>query len=269
MSISGDRIRDEQLTQARAAGKRMALLHLRKGLKAEVVEPGPPPGTPKVERSGDYPSDRFGVHKDVQRALSEIRTDLDYFSNSEAFSLMLDGYLMSDYELAHGELRTLRGRGAPDKNPTAWDFGQGGLLTLMRREPRGFYRRQLNAGRRRFLRTIALLWPAPVWSFFVALLIVLVAAIFALGWGDEIGDASRDVGRDHWSANAVIAAIIGVLLLLIAYLSTATQRWPIRYGLAVFWGVLLIVPAVLLSALRWVALPSRFLIRIFGKVPAS
>jgi hypothetical protein len=265
-SISEDRIRDEQLTQARADGKRMALLHLRKGLKAEVVEPGPPPATLATERQGSYRSGQFGVHEEVQSALSQFRTDLDYFGDSEAFSLMLDGYLMSDYEFAHGELRSLCGNEAPSKNFEAWDFGQGGLPARIRTKPRGIYRRQLDAGSHRFLRTIALLWPWPVWSF-VALLLAALAVVAVAGWGGAIGDAVSDVWQDDWSARAVIAGIGGVLLLLIAYLATAIQWGPIRYGVAIVWGVLLIVPAIILSVVRWLALPFRLLVRLLGKVP--
>jgi hypothetical protein len=265
-SISGDRIRDEQLTHARADGKRMALLHLRKGLKAEVVEPGPPPGTLTTERQGSYSSGQFGVHEEVQNALSQIRTDLDYFGDSEAFSLMLDGYLMSDYEFAHGELSFLRGNEAPSKNFEAWDFGGHGLPARIRREPRGIYRRQLDAGSHRFLRTIALLRPWPVLTF-IALLLAAVAVGALAGWGGAIGDAISDVWQDHWSARAVIAAIGGILLVLIAYLATAIQWGPIRYGVAILWGVLLIVPAVILSVVSWVALPCGVLFRFLGKVP--
>lgn len=265
MSISGDRIRDEQLTQARADGKRMALLHLRKGLKAEVVEPGGSAPALVTGRHGSL-SSRFGIHEKVQNALSEIRTDLDYFGDSEAFSLMLDGYLMSDYEFARGELSFLRGNEAPSKNFEAWDFGQRGLPARIRRKPRGIYRRQLDAGSHRFLRTIALFWPWPV-SSFIALLLALLMVVAVAGWGGAIGDAISDIWQDHWSATAVISAIGAVLLLLIAYLATAIQWWPIRYGVAIVWGVLLIVPAIILSVVRWVALPSRLLVGLLGKVP--
>jgi NTE family protein len=267
MSISGDRIRDEQLTQARAGEKRMALLHLRKGLKADLVEPVMPRATIKTERRrGIYGSSRFRVNEKVQSALSEIRTDLDYFGDSEAFSLMLDGYLMSDYELAHGELRSVRGRRAPRKNLGDWDFGQPGLPDRLREEPTGKYRRQLDAGKHRFLRTIALFWPWPVWRF-IALLVAVAAAVAAAFWGGAIGDAISDVWEDHWSAWAVIVAIGSVLVLLIAYLATAIQWWLIRYGLAILWGLLLIIPAIILFVFTWVALFAGRLLRPLGKVP--
>jgi len=40
----------------------------------------------------------YGVHKKVQQCLAEIRTDLDAFSDTEAFALMTSGYLMTESE---------------------------------------------------------------------------------------------------------------------------------------------------------------------------
>ena len=41
----------------------------------------------------------FGISMDAQRLLSRVRTDLDSFSDTEAFALMLDGYSMTDFVL--------------------------------------------------------------------------------------------------------------------------------------------------------------------------
>jgi hypothetical protein len=40
----------------------------------------------------------YGVDKDLQRKLAAIRTDLDSFTEVESYSLMLSGYLMTEYE---------------------------------------------------------------------------------------------------------------------------------------------------------------------------
>ena len=95
------------------------------------------------ERHGSSPQHRVRNSREGSERAIGIRTDLDYFGDSEAFSLMLDGYLMSDYEFARGELSFLRGNEAPSKNFEAWDFGQRGLPARIRRKPRGIYRRQL------------------------------------------------------------------------------------------------------------------------------
>ena len=44
----------------------------------------------------------YGVLKEVQKRLSEIRTDIDAFSDAEAYSLMMSGYLMTAHEFVRG-----------------------------------------------------------------------------------------------------------------------------------------------------------------------
>jgi hypothetical protein len=41
---------------------------------------------------------RYGIRKDIQEKLSAIRTDLDSFSEVEAYSLMTSGYRMAEHE---------------------------------------------------------------------------------------------------------------------------------------------------------------------------
>ena len=77
-------------------------MHLRKGLPAKAVSWIGPNGKPaeeiKMERQPEVTSEDFGVAKSVQDLLSHFRTDLDSFTEIEAYSLMLDGYQMSREE---------------------------------------------------------------------------------------------------------------------------------------------------------------------------
>jgi hypothetical protein len=43
----------------------------------------------------------YGIDPDVQRAMAELRTDLDAFSDDEAYALMAAGYLMTTHDLAN------------------------------------------------------------------------------------------------------------------------------------------------------------------------
>jgi NTE family protein len=99
-----DRVREEELFNLLGAGrKHVAFMHLRKGLSAEAVawlnKDGKSAAPPKRERTPGIPCESFGVDARVQDRLSKIRTDLDSFTDVEAWSLMLDGYLMSGAEL--------------------------------------------------------------------------------------------------------------------------------------------------------------------------
>ncbi len=55
----------------------------------------------------DKATTRYNVRKDIQKKLSEIRTDLDSFTTAEAYALMASGYLMTSDSLARGALPTL------------------------------------------------------------------------------------------------------------------------------------------------------------------
>ncbi|NMQ27628.1 patatin family protein [Candidatus Accumulibacter phosphatis] len=98
-------------------------VHLKKDLDVEAVnwagcdEP--------IEASDDArpaelrgPRTRYGIRKSVQRRLAAIRTDLDSFSDSEAYALMVSGYRMTEFEFP----RTVSGCEAPAEEAVQWPF---------------------------------------------------------------------------------------------------------------------------------------------------
>lgn len=97
-----DRVREEQLTRTlNESGIKSTLLYLRKGLAAKTI-----PYVNEINQeqpSGEHSID-FGVHPDIQDALSNIRTDLDSFSDIEADALMADGYLMSQHVFSEKQI---------------------------------------------------------------------------------------------------------------------------------------------------------------------
>lgn len=109
-SILMSRVRGAQysdLVGRRRSGtlRGLMVVHLRKGLPAPprdwsncqepytLEDDALPPGI-----GSQRPA--YGIDEDVQRALSELRTDLDAFSDHEAYSLMAAGYAMTKVELA-------------------------------------------------------------------------------------------------------------------------------------------------------------------------
>ncbi len=108
--IQGTRVRVGQLldlaTRRRAGLLRgAATLHLRRGLVGQAVDwidsddPWPPQ---RVELSTPY-----GIPTRVQQLLSEIRTDLDAYSDTEAAALMLSGYKQSKATIHAGGWPTI------------------------------------------------------------------------------------------------------------------------------------------------------------------
>jgi predicted acylesterase/phospholipase RssA len=105
-SIAMARVREAQfrdVAMRRRSGllRGLVFLHLKKDLEGEDIDwigcriksPAPARNT----LTG------YGVHKEVQRQLSAIRTDLDSFSDTEAYALMTSGYLMTKEALQEPE----------------------------------------------------------------------------------------------------------------------------------------------------------------------
>jgi predicted acylesterase/phospholipase RssA len=60
----------------------------------------------------------YGVLKEVQKRLAEIRTDIDAFSDAEAYALMMSGYLMTAQEFVTG----IKGYPVPSETRPPWRF---------------------------------------------------------------------------------------------------------------------------------------------------
>jgi hypothetical protein len=124
--ILQERLRDLQLVDLqgrRNAGVLQGLMfvHLTKDLDqstitTEQAAKKPPPA------AAQHPCTEYHVRKDIQRKLSEIRTDLDSFSDAEAYALMASGYLMTLHGLTHDALPTLIEDGAAAVPQGTWSF---------------------------------------------------------------------------------------------------------------------------------------------------
>jgi predicted acylesterase/phospholipase RssA len=126
-TISMARVREEELSRLLdRSSNPVAFLHLRKGLAAQAVSWIGPDGRPaeqrKVERQPDAPPESFQVAQEVQELLSRIRTDLDSFTEVEAYSLMLDAYNMGRVELPRSQAIKELIPAAPQISAPRWRF---------------------------------------------------------------------------------------------------------------------------------------------------
>ena len=99
----------------------MMFLHMKAGLDAEPIRlrflteaVEPPRG------GGLTPS---GVRKDFQRALAELRTDLDAFSTEESEGLMACGYQMAGKAFQR-QLAPMRELWDPSATEVSWPFDE-------------------------------------------------------------------------------------------------------------------------------------------------
>jgi NTE family protein len=251
ISIYGDRIRDEQLMHATGRARPIVLVHLRKGLPAEAIAPLADDGTPvreipEEERVGRVRSVDFGVTEETQAKLARVRTDLDAFGDTESFSLMLDGYLMSDLELRTcTPLEPLFASDAPGADASRWRFGAVAPL-IGWADPPAWYRRALAASDKRFFKPLTLV-PRLRWTL-LGLVVLGLALLAALVIGNAGGIEDWLTGA--WPRWVTFAIIGGLAVLLIAYVREQTRWRLLRWGGTLLISILL---PLIMAPLLWVS----------------
>jgi predicted acylesterase/phospholipase RssA len=101
-SILMDRVRETEYENLRGRVENRSLqglffIHLKKDLEVAPLDwiRCQDPTLPPAVSTSTTP---YGIDKTLQRQLAAIRTDLDSFTEVEAYSLMLSGYLMTEHE---------------------------------------------------------------------------------------------------------------------------------------------------------------------------
>lgn len=182
-----DRVREEQLIQLLSGeGGKVAFMHLRKGLAARAVAWNRPDGQAaepeRLERRTSGSSIDFEITEEVQDLLSRIRTDLDSFTDIEAYSLMLDGYNMSRAELESLGRSLSKGgaagqTGAP--NNMDWIFKQIAPWAGNPSTPNyGRYLQHLKTGQSLFFKPFRLNVPLTVVTLLVLAAILIAAYVY-------------------------------------------------------------------------------------------
>jgi predicted acylesterase/phospholipase RssA len=101
--VTPDRLRSETLDNLFDSFGRdkTAFMHLRKGLGIRKIPWIDSDGKSAPDHAPSIPPETggFGIAPEIQDLLANVRTDLDAFTEVEAYSLMLDGYRMSAPEL--------------------------------------------------------------------------------------------------------------------------------------------------------------------------
>lgn len=256
-----ERLRQEELSNLLEDDARVvALMHLRKGLAAREVPwngpDGSPTGTGRSERDPPETSEGFGVSRQVQDLLSRVRTDLDSFSDVEAYSLMFDGYSMSKPQLK--QLEEFRGKpgaspsGAGAREP-AWRFLAVGPWMKGSGAARAGYDRHLKAAGKKFFKIFWLSWPILITTLVIVLGalvglwfayreqiegllaysfsigdLLLVAALFALGYlAPKLGSVFQALRALRTPAQVAVQ-FVGLFVVAVA------GSWLIALHLAIF-----------------------------------
>jgi predicted acylesterase/phospholipase RssA len=97
------RVRDAQFNELQSLQRSGSIdgamfIHLTKDLEADSVSFDGAPDVDEVPQKRSETTS-YGVDRKVQKQLAEIRTDLDSFSDAEAYGLMMSAYLMTEHAL--------------------------------------------------------------------------------------------------------------------------------------------------------------------------
>lgn len=99
--------------------KGFTTVHLKQGLESRIVETVNSTDTQDVGKDDDVFTP-YSIRKDIQQLLSKVRTDLDSFSDLEAYALMTSGYNAMESRLQDEQQRQLLTLGTAKKHD--WTF---------------------------------------------------------------------------------------------------------------------------------------------------
>ena len=133
----------------------VAFVNLREGLGIQQIGWFDKNNTQVADTPIASCTEKFGVAAQVQESLSKMRTDLDAFTEVEAYSLMLDAYLMSEGELSRFKKETKHTgiKNSISLPSEGWKFL--GVKKWMK-EPTADYLKQLKVAQATFGKTMML-----------------------------------------------------------------------------------------------------------------
>lgn len=271
-SILMNRIREEQLvtrgrhpSEARrrhetdrttTSARRIVLIHMKKGLTPAYVryrkkrEHNRPQTESRHQAASRRPeTDRPPFDAEVQEALAKVRTDLDSFTEIEAFSLMSDGYLICEEVTSRVPiLANLRRPGAMHR--TQWRFL---AIEPWMRRPTPEYMRHLRTASKSLFKVFRLA-PGLAWLLLGCMLFMLGIMLHSTGgwqWLFEVHQVQLELswGWLLLTAGAFGAALFGLSRLQTVLVASLHSLYrPLGWmGRLLFQAVLPILGAVFIK----------------------
>lgn len=229
-SISMARVREAQYDQLATLSRSGALvgsmfIHLTKDLDEPSV---PFIGAPPPKQTETFPEKTsYGIDREIQMALSKVRTDLDSFSDAEAYGLMTSGYAMAEQALVEQKCApTLPIRPAPE----SWSF-LGALPALTKADPEANARMEkLLSVSNKLAFKVWLQWLPLKIVAVVAGLVALAALVIGIAqnWNEPVlGLKPVPVPTTGWVVFAIGVIVAAVIF---RYVMDKVFRYQKRFG---------------------------------------
>jgi predicted acylesterase/phospholipase RssA len=153
----------------------------------------------------DKPLTKYGVRKEVQELLAGVRTDLDSFTDIEAFTLMTSGYRMTEHYLPKVEVLPIHA-----SEPRDWFFLAIERVTRDASTSSTAYQRLLQllrSGGSRMFR----IWTQSRVLLLVSSLVAAAGVALVILWLFGAGNPSRTmIAVNGWAILAAIALIVAL-----------------------------------------------------------
>jgi hypothetical protein len=244
-SILMDRVRETEYLDLRARTENRSLqglffVHLKHELVADPITWVDGTAKPLPARST---ATSYHIDRDLQGKLAAIRTDLDSFTEVEAYALMASGYLMTEAEFRRldEQEQTTGSSTWGDYNVTAprgsWKFLElASFLALpqdssdLRRRDLG---RQLDVASSRFLKAFKLVpWLRGLGLLLLTAITAALAYLIYANWDRLLFEGSMSVGELLLVVLVLAAGIVWPVARL-ANPEGVMRSWVLRLGLAV------------------------------------
>jgi len=273
--VRASEFREVDLLRRGSALNGLAFLHLKKGLDASQIDwvdcQDPTENEAISEQKASKPLTNYGIPRPVQARLAAIRTDLDAFSDSEAYTLMLSGYRMMTDEVQ----TSLSHLPFVDDSKVQWDFlavRDIALRTPNKELEHADLLRQLDVGAK-LLFKVWQLWPALRWLAIAILIAVGLAGIEGLRQSlkafcaapkacetlrstpgsslllDWLTIGPFDFG--WWLISSTAAALLLTVMLVIFMTLVSAFLWLVHRLLGTEKGATVIFTGVLMVAFGW------------------
>jgi predicted acylesterase/phospholipase RssA len=211
-SILMDRVREEEISAFEprlnaTSISEFVLLHLKKDLvqpeKTWIGGSNKPDQILVANGQTDY-----GVDRRVQALLAEIRTDLDSFTEVEAYSLMGSGYLMAEKEFDDGLTKKITSTSKAEQTSNLdWRFLQAKKY-LQAPDQSKKYLKQLEAGKSLFFKALQLV-PALKVASIILLITVGVGLAYFL-WVNRLKPVPMPSATKTYGSLALAILILAI-----------------------------------------------------------